>query len=433
MSDAAGLPASFLMSLLPGTRVVEGEGESVAIESPPHLYRPRIALTNVSPGLRGALDRLREAPVAYPALLGSVMQAEGPAGIAKLSQLWKRLSMSALLCYTLDEGGPQATIRPLSVAFRFSDQAIDEHQSVVLSRFAFLRTDQGRMLLECPLGCAELTLCSPQAAAIVHRLSRPATSEQLSAEVPGIDSRCAQGMLTLLAQAQALVRLGDDGVNPEEADPTLAPWEFHDLLFHTRSRLGRHANPYGGTFAWDGKFPSLPAVKEPWTTHTLELARPDLDERAATEPSFTTVLEQRQSIREHADAPIHRDQLAEFLYRVAHVKQYVPEAGVSFRPSPAGGALHELEIYPVVNRCEGLDPGIYHYNPFHHTLGQVAAATPAMRALVQMATMTATMQTPPQILLIVAARFQRLQFKYQSMTYALILKNLGALYQTMYL
>jgi SagB-type dehydrogenase family enzyme len=37
------------------------------------------------------------------------------------------------------------------------------------------------------------------------------------------------------------------------------------------------------------------------------------------------------------------------------------------------------------------------------------------------------------VLLIVAARFQRVMWKYASMAYALILKDVGVLYQTMYL
>ena len=39
----------------------------------------------------------------------------------------------------------------------------------------------------------------------------------------------------------------------------------------------------------------------------------------------------------------------------------------------------------------------------------------------------------PQVLIIIAARFQRLSWKYESMAYNIILKNVGVLYQTMYL
>jgi SagB-type dehydrogenase family enzyme len=42
-------------------------------------------------------------------------------------------------------------------------------------------------------------------------------------------------------------------------------------------------------------------------------------------------------------------------------------------------------------------------------------------------------KNPPQVLITITARFQRLSWKYESMAYNVILKNVGVLYQTMYL
>jgi SagB-type dehydrogenase family enzyme len=43
------------------------------------------------------------------------------------------------------------------------------------------------------------------------------------------------------------------------------------------------------------------------------------------------------------------------------------------------------------------------------------------------------MEADPQILLVVTSRFGRVSWKYQAIAYALTLKAVGALYQTMYL
>ena len=43
------------------------------------------------------------------------------------------------------------------------------------------------------------------------------------------------------------------------------------------------------------------------------------------------------------------------------------------------------------------------------------------------------MESPPQVMLLLAARFGRTMWKYESMAYALVLKQVGILYQTMYL
>jgi SagB-type dehydrogenase family enzyme len=53
--------------------------------------------------------------------------------------------------------------------------------------------------------------------------------------------------------------------------------------------------------------------------------------------------------------------------------------------------------------------------------------------LLHIAWITADKKSKPQVYFAITARFQRVQWKYESMVYALILKHVGVLYQTMYL
>jgi SagB-type dehydrogenase family enzyme len=46
---------------------------------------------------------------------------------------------------------------------------------------------------------------------------------------------------------------------------------------------------------------------------------------------------------------------------------------------------------------------------------------------------SAALSEVPQVLITITARFQRLSWKYQSIAYSVLLKDVGALYQTMYL
>lgn len=41
------------------------------------------------------------------------------------------------------------------------------------------------------------------------------------------------------------------------------------------------------------------------------------------------------------------------------------------KTSPSGGARHPIEVYPVVQRVEGVKPGIYHYSVEHHGLNMI--------------------------------------------------------------
>jgi len=98
-----------------------------------------------------------------------------------------------------------------------------------------------------------------------------------------------------------------------------------------------------------------------------------------------------------------------------------------------GGAIHELEIYVAVNRCQGLAPGLYHYDPVHHRLRPAGRDEGAVRRLIDDARRSAPVTPELQVLIILATRFERIGWKYESMAYALTLKNAGAALQTMYL
>jgi SagB-type dehydrogenase family enzyme len=236
----------------------------------------------------------------------------------------------------------------------------------------------------------------------------------------------------------------DSGVSATDRSPPLQSWEFHDLLFHSRSRTGRHDLPVGGTFRMASKLELPPALKPSPAGETIELSRPDLDALQREDPSFAQVLERRHSVREYGSKPITCDQLGELLYRVARVKdsgERTLESPVgalrmefASRPYPAGGALYELEFYVAVNNCAGLAPGLYHYDPEHHRLSRTAAHADEVTALLAGAgEATAIAPRNLQVLVILTARFQRLAWKYAAIAYALVLKHVGIVYQTMYL
>jgi SagB-type dehydrogenase family enzyme len=106
---------------------------------------------------------------------------------------------------------------------------------------------------------------------------------------------------------------------------------------------------------------------------------------------------------------------------------------VSNRPYPGGGADYELEIYPVVQRVEGIESGVYYYHPLQHRLFHVADANVGWKTLLRDAAGKARTTQLPDVLFCVTGRFQRLSYKYSSIAYAIMLKDLGVLYQTFYL
>jgi SagB-type dehydrogenase family enzyme len=297
-----------------------------------------------------------------------------------------------------------------------------------LSRFAYLRQEHGQLVLESPHAPGRLTVHDPRAMLIVHQLCRPHALSELSGAEARLPGAVVASIVGLLLAA---------GTLDSDQERALEQWDFHDLLFHARSRRGRHDYPYGGNHRFRGKVQPLPALKPAGGGERMALARPDVTALMERDVPFTRVLEARRSRRESGDPALGAAELGAFLYRAARVRELTPlrpdENQLSDRPYPSGGASYELELYPVVNRSRDLAPGLYHYCPASHELEKLRGRTAEVDGLIEAAFQSAGARATPQVLIVLAARFARVSWKYDSMAYALVLKHVGVLYQTMYL
>jgi SagB-type dehydrogenase family enzyme len=295
----------------------------------------------------------------------------------------------------------------------------DAGAAPVLSRFAVIGRSAAGPVIQSPLAWCDVRLHDPALLVAVMGADLPRTLPRLAA-----DLRWA-GLLATTEESA-----GDD--------LTRRQWARHDLWFHARSRSGtRIGDPVGATGRPDGRFPGPPARRPPTGDGaTVRLECPDLDDRRRTEPGLADVMERRVSVRGHDDAaPITVIQLGEFLYRCARVRSTRDAEGDRLvdRPYPSAGARHELELYLVVRRVDGLAPGIYRYDGWAHRLEVAGRPGPHLGRLIADARAAAGMTAAPQLLLVAAARFGRTMGKYRDIGYALVLKNVGVLMQTMYL
>jgi oxazoline/thiazoline dehydrogenase len=106
---------------------------------------------------------------------------------------------------------------------------------------------------------------------------------------------------------------------------------------------------------------------------------------------------------------------------------------VESRPYPSGGGIHELEFFLFVERCEGITPGVYRYRALEHDLERLTIPLSHAAVLLDGASYASLLGRRPDLLIVMAADFQRLSWKYESIAYSLVLKHVGCVLQTMYL
>ncbi len=151
-------------------------------------------------------------------------------------------------------------------------------------------------------------------------------------------------------------------------------------------------------------------------------------------------LRARRSIRNYARGALPKRKLEQFLQLTARAYGLMrsEELGeTSLRNYPSGGARYPLEIYPLVENVQSVNKGIYHYRPFEHRLELVNRDRRYRAALMQAALgrmgVDAARAGRPAVLFLVTAVHGRTAWKYRGIPLHLILQEVGALYQTMYL
>jgi SagB-type dehydrogenase family enzyme len=426
------LPLSYCLSKY--TTMQECE-QGVIVTSP----RFQITISPLSPGLRQVMLRLGQEARPVQWINHAVLEVHDEHMLLTfyryLSSLLRH-QMISICAYHTDHQAPLATLMPISPSFQHQWVVVESEQMYRISRFAYLRRDEdGWNSLESPLSHCHIRLEHVEAASLIYCLGTATSLSALNASLFPED-RSAAGLLALLIMGNFVFPATSEGGISAEENETLRQWDFHDLLFHSRSREGRHNTPSGATYRFFQDIEPQPALKQSSWPDTHPLFRPDLEKRCQEEHGLTEVLETRTSWREYGQEPITAVQLGEFLYRVARVKEVSQdkEAGdFTRRPYPGSGASYEMELYLTIDRCKDLPAGFYWYNPLKHALAQIRPPNKETEKLLADACQATGEYARPQVLITLAARFQRVSWKYQSIAYALILKNVGVIYATMYL
>ncbi len=417
-----------------------------------------VTVQQPSAPVREALSRMRLGPISLENVIGSRQaQATGDgtaAGEARAQRLHlyrvlDRLQPLIIRSLGLGSGQPLLSVVPLTARSRFRPVPLAADVPIRLSIFAELRTDGNEYRIESPLALHRVVLHRAEAMRLIAPLASPSTPAASAAAVPAIQSVAADALEYLVAAGMVVVAQAPTGNPPvfaEDVDPALTGWSPVDMMFHTRSTLGRHDHNFGITYP-TGESVSAEQVVKPQAAQYIPLYRPRWEDLCHADPPLTVAIEGRRSLRHYSAAAITAAELGELLYRTARVRSLITavpgghdvsggagaDGELSDRPYPSGGACYELELYVTVGNCSGLPPGVYHYDPLGHRLELVSADRAKVDELLGCARVGAAMDDAPPVLITMTARFRRLSWKYEGLAYRLVLMHVGVLIQSLYL
>ncbi len=396
-----------------------------------------VQLGNFSPG---AVKRAQGLRTGLP--LASFASARKPLD-QEIALLVQRLAHRGLVEYRLARGDTDmVVIEPQQADYWPDVKKPRNADCVALSRFAYLRRRANDMVLESPRAGALFRICDPTIASQLVALSTPQKISRLRRQ----DDFAGLELFALLLDCQILFKVDaatSKGLRGDEGDENLVLWDFQDLLFHVHSTEGRQANPLGGRYPYVDVIAPPPAVRPPWSGQAIDLQKLASAPAEALSP-FARLLRERHSERDFDDQePIKLAELAQLLDSAARVQSKWtspldfgdggPDVDYTRRPYPSAGSAYELELYLAVANCEGLERGFYHYDADRHAMVPIKVRTQELDAMFAGAEFAMDALASPQILITIAARFDRINWKYSAIAYSLILKNVGVLLQTLYL
>ncbi|MFF1923584.1 SagB family peptide dehydrogenase [Streptomyces sp. NPDC058221] len=392
-------------------------------------------LDSGGPAVERALERMTYGPVSLdnvlPGFTDGTAAAEHGTEYDAFRAVLEALQHVVVRTLALADGTHHLTVVPMASRARFTPVRPAPETVHRLSRFATLRAGDGDegWLMESPLSAHRVLLHTPQAGLLLSCYTRPTRMRDM-AELLGWPPAEAALAVGYLESAGMLVRgtPGSEGVDvtfAEDQDASLEHWSPRELLVHQRSRPGAHDEEVGGVAGSAGTH-DRPAGH---TGHGRAIALPRLAPGPAAErdPSLSEVLAARRSVRPDDVRPLSLAQLGELLHRSAGV------GPSGRRPYPSLGSRYPLELYLVVSGGGDVLRGVYHYDPHDHVLLPLDTGPEQVDGLLAEARTHAGISQEPPVLITMTARYDRAAAAYRGTAYTALLKEVGALQQTLYL
>jgi putative peptide maturation dehydrogenase len=248
-----------------------------------------------------------------------------------------------------------------------------------------------------------------------------------------LESLLAKGLLIADSAAHADVRARDDTLRA-------ANWHAHSAVAHYFGRWrgitsGEDAAK-SGVYTMSELYARLGAPPPHVHEHVPASERIALPRPAAT--PVDELLAQRVTCRNFDPLKfVDRGTFAQIMWRVFGAQEYKIHAEnvVIKRTSPSGGGLHPTEAYVVVQRVEGIAPGLYHYHSLDHALEPLPPPAEGMAAFVRIMVAAQKYFLDAPVFVVMATRFPRTFWKYRNHTkaYRATIFDAGHLSQTLYL
>ncbi len=149
--------------------------------------------------------------------------------------------------------------------------------------------------------------------------------------------------------------------------------------------------------------------------------------------SLRDAINKRKSHRKYTNAYLSLEELSFLLWSTQGVRGFALKRSRTLRTVPSGGAMHPFETYLMVNRVEGLEPGIYRYIAIGHKLYQEQVDASDLPQRINRASSDQDFVGKAAVVFIWSVRPYRTEWRYAETSMRSILMSVGHICQNLYL
>ncbi len=179
-----------------------------------------------------------------------------------------------------------------------------------------------------------------------------------------------------------------------------------------------------------------PPAQEPMPQNAKVIDLPSPDSLNMGSMSLNQAIRQRRSRREYTETPLTLEELSYLLWCTQGVSSFEQDSNgrivSQYRTVPSGGSRHPFETYLLIQRVEGLKPGLYRFLPFGHKLG-LLRATEGLQEEAKTACYGQAFVSEAAVVFIWTAVPYRTEWKYGCIAHRMIAMEAGHICQNLYL
>ena len=226
------------------------------------------------------------------------------------------------------------------------------------------------------------------------------------------------------------------GCTPNSQPP---PQALKDLNELPREQLRVFLRGFTGDWRTDTDKNSgveAPLAQEPMPQDAKVIDLPPPDSLNMGSMPLNQAISQRRSRREYTKTPLTLGELSYLLWCTQGVSSFEQDSDGSivgqYRTVPSGGSRHPFETYLLIQRVEGLNPGLYRFLPFGHKLGLLRATEKLQEAL-KTACYGQSCVSEAAVVFVWATVPYRTEWKYGCIAHRMIAIEAGHICQNLYL